>query len=162
MLRLWLAGILALSVGHFLRAQVPQQSDDLYALALKAAADEEAKSYGNQKDFDAYNLIVEKTSTTTDIPGQLGPFHVAILDDNGLRERFRKHGEFRIKEVFPARIKGSRVTVNILEYWYRYREAALFRRAMTFRATEGGAEVEFRFDCDKRQFVVDHVRLWGI
>ncbi len=163
MSRFWLV-VLGVSLAALpLKAQAPpERSENLYSLALQAAAEAEAKAYGHLKDRDWYNLVVEKAATTEDIPGQFGAFRVLVLDYPGLRDRFYKQGEFPVLEVSPARIKGPHLIVNITTSWFSYREPRLFRHPKFNFAVEGGADVEFRYDGAKQQFVVDHVSLWGI
>jgi hypothetical protein len=140
----------------------PEQPGNLYVLALRAAAEVQAKSYRYQGDRDYYDLVVEKDKTTQEIPEQVGPFRVSVLDSYGLRDRFRKQGKFPVLEILPAQIKGPLLSVSIQTCWFSYREPRLFRHARFEFAVEGGAVVEFRYDCERRQFVVNGVNLWGV
>jgi hypothetical protein len=163
MFRVWWATLLvSLAVLPLSAQSPPEQSENLYVLALRAAAEAEAKTYGYQGDRNYYNLIVEKDKTTEEIPGQVGPFRVSVLDSSGLRDRFRKQGKFPVLEIFPARIKGPLLSVSISTYWFGYREPRRFWHARFEFALEGGAVVEFRYDCERRQFVVNGVNLWGV
>ena len=160
---LCLALLACLSIpGVMAQTAAPTTSPDIYAMAVRAAAEEKARAYSKLKGYDLFNLVFRKGSTTDRLPAEIGHFHLTVLDYNGLRDRYRDHGTFAVSEVFPARIDGTGLRVNITDSWYSYRNGFIFHRGSHMFAEEGGAEVFFRYDCEKQGFVVDHVSLWGI
>jgi len=103
-------------------------------------------------------MIVErKQHITAGLPAQSGAYRVEYLDAEQLADRYKKlRKEFAILVPFPMVNNGQRVQVAFNVYWFSYRKGS-FNYSL-----EGGSHVYFRYDCEKREFVIDEVMLWGV
>jgi len=134
-----------------------REHDDIYVMALRAALEA-------QSSRDRFDVAVWKREDVTDkLPRILGSFQVTVLDDREQRTRFRKVGRFLLLKMYPATVEGEFLRVSISSYWYSYRGGFLFLRSgMHEYALEGGTNVYIRFNPEKRTYVVDHARHWGV
>jgi hypothetical protein len=164
--------ILAMVVSLHPSSAFPQESgkpvgeSDLYYRALFASLDKMSKSWGNINDVesggrvrtDYHNMIIWKNNEIAgSLPTQLGEYHVEYLDSQGLAARYKKLGkEFSILIAHPMKNEGERLEISFSVHWISYRKQSLIY------ALSDWCKVFFRYDCGKREFVVDEVKLGGI
>jgi len=141
-------------------------NDDLYTISLKAGIEEMEKQWGYIDDSidgerirtDYKNIIVQRDRFITgDLPSVLGNSRIQYLNHDQLIERFKKlKKEFSSLVIQPAEIEGARVKVTVTVYWISYKKGML-----QFDLSDWSTAY-FRFDCEKRKFVLEKVELGGI
>jgi hypothetical protein len=145
------------------RAEEPAPTDlSLYAQAVVATAEAQAKAYSDLGGRDYYNLFVIGDRTLTrGVPEKSAAFTFSVPDAAALRERFNRQGPVPVLEVFPAQIKDGQLTIGVSNFWFSYHRR-LLRGPAHELSLEGGATVVFRYDCDVQRFVIADVKLWGV
>jgi hypothetical protein len=137
-------------------AQTPQQplEANLYYRALFAGLDKMSKSYGN----NYHHVIVQKERGITDgLPSQLGEHRVEYLDSQGLIDRYKKlRKEFPILVARPMKNEGERLNITFTVWHISYTKGRLNY------AVSDWVDAYFRYDCEKREYVIDEVKLGGI
>ena len=166
--RLLLVSLLLLISSSVLAQAVakPAGENNLYYRALFASLDKMAKSRGNGDDSvrgsrvrtDYHNMIVEKNRDITEgLPSQLGKYRVEYLDSQGLVGRYRKlRKPFAILVTRPLQNDGERLKITFTVYWFSYGKGSLNYGVSDW------SNVYFRFDCEKREYLIDEVKLGGI
>jgi hypothetical protein len=144
----------------------PAVENNLYYRALFASLDKMAKSWGNGDDSvrgsrvrtDHHNMVVERNRDITEgLPSQLGEYRVEYLDSQGLVGRYKKlRKPFAILITRPLQNDGERLNVTFTVYWFSYGKGSLNYGLSDW------SDVYFRFDCEKREYVIDEVKLRGI
>jgi len=139
---------------------------NLYSLALKTSILQMDKDYGHIDDSvlgeqvrtDYRRMIVEKDPLITDgLPAEFGNHSVEYLDREGLAARYRKLGKsYATLVIRPIQNEGPTLKVEVVVYWISYKKHRLALGLSDW------SDVEFRYDCDKQQFVVSSVKLGGI
>jgi hypothetical protein len=139
--------------------------DSLYYKALFASLDKMAKSWGKidssvggaRIGTDYLKQIVQKTDITTNLPSQIGEYQVEYLDHQGLIYKSKQLKKpFSILVGSPMINEGERLKISFTVYYFSY------KKKMSYFGLSDWSNVYFRFDCDKREFVVDEVELGGI
>jgi hypothetical protein len=136
-----------------------KKENTLYAKALFASVAEMQKQYGEQKEApDYHHMFVEADPSITDgLPSESAGYRIEYLDDKGQTARYQKlKREYPILKIFPIEDEGATLKVGITVYYFSYKN----RRLMY--ALSDWSNVEFRFDCDKQEFVISSVKLGGI
>jgi hypothetical protein len=131
----------------------------LYAQALFASVTEMQKQYGYQTDAPDYHhmFVSADPSITTGLPAESGDYHVEYLDREGQIQRYRKlRKDFPVLEIHPAHNEGAQLKITVSLSYFSYKR----RRSMF--AVSDWSDVEFRFDCEKQEFVISSVKLGGI
>ena len=144
----------------------PAVENNLYYRALFASLDKMAKSWGNGDDSvsssriptDYHNMIVERNREITEgLPSQLGEYLVEYLDSQGLIDRYRKlRKPFAILVSHPLKNDDSRLEISFTVHWFSY------GKGQSLYALSDWSTVYFRYDCEKREYVIDEVKLGGI
>jgi hypothetical protein len=149
-------------------AQTPKQpiEANLYYRALFASLDKMAKSWGNSDDSvlgsrirtDYHYMIVESNPDITEsLPSQLGEYRVEYLDSQGLIDRYKKlRKPFALLVARPMVNDGERLRITYTTYWFSYG-----KRQLAY-AVSDWSNVYFRYDCERREYVIDEVQLGGI
>jgi hypothetical protein len=150
-------------------AQTPSSQavdQNLYAVALKASILQMEREYGHINDSvsgesvrtDYRHMVVEKDSVITDaLPTEFDGHVVEYLDNTGLMARYRKLGKsYPTLRIRPIRNEGTALKIAVVVYWVSYEKHRLLSGLSDW------SEVEFRYDCDKQQFVISSVKLGGI
>jgi hypothetical protein len=140
--------------------------DNLYHKALYASLDKMNVSWGAIKyangepgPIDYHNMVVqENRDITNGLPSQFGAYHVEYLDSQGLIDRYKKlRKDFAILVVYPMdNSDGTRLRIAFNVYWISYK-----KNRLNF-ALSDWSHVYFRYDCEKREYVIDEVKLGGI
>ena len=142
------------------RSAAPVENN-LYYRALFASLEKMDKEWGRIDPAirsDYHQVIVERNLHITDgLPAQSGDYRVEYLDPQQLVDRYKKlRKAFPILVAFPMVNNGERVKVSFNLSWFSYE-----KRRLTY-SLDGGSHVYFRYDCEKREFVIDEVMLWGV
>ena len=158
--------LLLLPYSAFAQGAKPTVEYNLYYRALLASLDKMAKTWGNGDDSvrgsriptDYHNMIVEKNREITEgLPSQLGEYRVEYLDSQGLIDRYRKlRKPFAILVSHPLKNDDSRLEVSFTVHWFSY------GKGQSLYAFSDWSNVYFRYDCEKREYVIDEVNLGGI
>ena len=154
------------------RANKPDDENNLYFRALFASLkkfdelDGTLKSRGaivgddcgNRLCADYHHMIVQKSGGITDnLPSQLGEYRVEYLDAQGLIDRYK-----RLRKGLPILIshpmvnEQERLKISFSFHWFSYK-----RRALIFEISDW-SNVYFRYDFERREYVIDEVKLGGI
>jgi Gram-negative bacterial TonB protein C-terminal len=142
------------------------EAENLYAVALFVSLAEMQKSWGEIDDSDGgsrvrtdyHRMPVEKDPVITDqLPAQFGEHRVEYLDTESQIARCKKlRKEFAILRVRPIQAGGGLLKIQVSTSWVSYKKGRLMF------AVSDWSDVEFRYDCEKQNFVVSSVRLGGI
>lgn len=164
--RLGLAVVLSLALSRMGQAQSHSvKEDSLYAKALFASVIEMDKEWGKYSRADQstvvtdyHHIFVETDPPVTDgLPPESAGYRVEYLDVRGLIARYQKlKKEFAILKIFPIKNEAGRLSVGINVYYFSYK-----KRHLMYGLSDWSS-VEFRFDCDRQEFVISAVKLGGI
>jgi hypothetical protein len=137
---------------------MPLVENNLYYRALFASLHKMHNEWGKIDDTDYHNMIVERNRDITEgLPSQLGEYRVEYLYSEELISRYKKlRKPFPILVAYPMLNKAERLEVAFNLYWISYKN-----RALIYSLSEWSM-VYFRYDCGKREYVVDEVKLGGI
>jgi hypothetical protein len=152
------------------QTDTPTEETNLYARALSATADEMEKSWGEIDDTccidslretrirtDYRHLILERNDLTEGLPARLGDHEIEYLDVGQLSARYHKlHKEFAVLRIHPMRNSGSSLKIYIGVYWFSS------NKDHVVYAFSEWSNVEFRYDCEDRKWVINEVKLGGI
>jgi hypothetical protein len=132
---------------------------NLYLKALSACVEKQAQEYknlGGERDYQ--NRIVERNLFLTEkLPMQIGEYQIEYLDANELTARYKRSRKpLPILSVRPMVNEEGMLKIGLAEYWFSYE-----KRALTY-SLEGGCNVFFRYDCERKVHVLDRVDLWGV
>jgi hypothetical protein len=136
----------------------PLTETNLYYRALFASLDKMDREWGRQGRTDYRNMIVQKNRDITGgLPSQLGDYRVEYLEPQELIDRYKKlRKEFAILVAYPMVNEGERLEITFNVYWISYK-----KRSLGY-ALSDWSKVYFRYECDKREYVIDEVKLGGI
>jgi len=156
--------LLFLTATISLSAQVtttPNTENNIYYKAFAAYLEKRNAMYeGNEylKKEEYLRIFVERDILLTDtLPRSVGKNSVEYLDWNQRKEKFDKVKEpFRLVVFRPMKNEGNRLVVSFGEYLWSY------KKNNSIYALSDGARVELVYDCEKKDFIVDKVTLWGI
>jgi uncharacterized protein (DUF4213/DUF364 family) len=155
-----LKGIVALGVVLLFCSSVLSQTNaattdlSLYGLALAASLDKMEKSWG----VGYRNAIVQYTfEITDDLPSQFGEHRVEYLGYQELRDRYKKLREdFNVMQIHPMKIENGKLKIGITVHTFNYKKGSYNY------GLHDWSKVFFRFDCEKKEYIVDDVKLGGI
>ncbi|HLW54341.1 MAG TPA: hypothetical protein VKW06_16005 [Candidatus Angelobacter sp.] len=141
----------------------PRQ-DNLYAAALYASIAQMDKEWSrvdktpeDSIPTDYRHMIVKKSEMAEKLPDRAGDYQIEVLDPRELVERYRKLRKgFAILVFHPMKNEGTALTVNIKVFWYSH------KRTASSYIFSGSTDVEFRYDCEKRDWVISKVQLSGV
>lgn len=145
-------------------SNVPAGQANLYGRALFAGIAEMDKEWGHINTTpddsirtDYHHMIVKRSEMTEGIPGRSGDYQAEFLDARELVARYRKMGKrFAILVLHPIKNDGPTLAVNIGVFWFSHKKTA------SSYAFSDWSDVEFRYDCEKRDWVIAKVKLGGI
>jgi hypothetical protein len=150
-------------------AQTPssQAADrNIYSVALKASILQMEKEYGHMNDSvpgesvrtNYRQMVVEKDPVITDaLPTEFDGHAVQCLDSKGMIERYRKLGKsYAILRVRPIQTQANALKIAVVVYWVSYK-----KHRLQFDLSDW-SDVEFRYECEKQEFVISSVKLGGI
>lgn len=131
---------------------------NLYYRALFASLDKMDREWGGQGRTDYHNMVVQNNRSITEgLPSRLGDYRVEYLEPQELIDRYKKlRKEFAILVAYPMVNEGERLEITFNVYWISYKKSSLNY------ALSDWSKVYFRYECDKREYVVDEVKLGGI
>jgi hypothetical protein len=161
-----LAGVaLAVMCGIAVRAEELGHGDsEIYASALHAAVGAEAKLYdsiGREMDSEIL-LVADEPSLREGLPTVSGRFRVFVMNGESLRDRYRREKKaLRVWKLFRAHLDKGHLVVGINKYWFSYRKK-LFGHPTYHWGLEGGVNVEYKYDCERRAWVLVDAKTWGI
>jgi len=134
--------------------------DNFYSKALFAslAKMEEAWGHISRNTIDYHDMIVVAYPQITDtLPLQFGDYRVRYLDNNDLIATYKKFKrEFPVFIAHPMVNEGDFIKVSFTVNWVSYK-----KRRLNFGVSDW-SNVYFRYDCEKREYVIDKVELGGI
>jgi hypothetical protein len=146
--------------------QSGSNADNLYSQALKTSILKLEKDYGHIDDTvmgertrtDYRHMVVEKDPLITEgLPTEFEDHSIAYLDQQGLLERYKKLGKpYATLVIRPMRNEGKTLKIAVVVYWVSVEKNSLQLGLSDW------SNVEFQYDCDRKQFVVSSVKLDGI
>ncbi len=139
---------------------------NLYSVALFSSIEKMDADWGylsggsseTQIPIDYHHMIVQKDPEITDkLPAKKGEYNVEYLDD---REIFAKQKGVKksiaILKIFPMVNVGDALKINVTVYWVS------MEKGKHMYGLSDWSEVTFRYDCDKKEFIVSNIKLGGI
>jgi hypothetical protein len=165
--------VLSVAFVIFIAASVSAQSkpprdaeNNLYSVALKTSILKMEKDWGHIDDStlgenmrtDYRHMIVEKDPLITEgLAAEFDNHSVEYLDNQALVERYKRLGKsYSTLVIRPIQNEGATLKIEVVVYWVSYKKHRLQLGLSDW------SDVEFRYDCDKQQFVVSSVKLGGI
>jgi len=153
--------IVAYCSNSFAQQTKPIDENNLYYKALISYLEKRAEMYESNeylKTQEYLNVLIEENSELTDgLPEKSGRFTMKYLDYTERAKTFKTLGkEYRLVIVHPIQFKDGKLVIGFSEHMFS------FKKKVSFYAVSDGCRVEFRYDCEKKVFVVDKVELWGI
>ena len=156
--------LLLLLSGLVLPAQTTGQApheENLYLTAFSAYLSKRNEMYESTeglKKRDYLNVLVESDiNLNKDFPTKIGRNTIEYLEHAARMRKFDKLRQpFRLIVFRPMENAGNKVVISFAEYMWSYK-----RNGFLYSLSDG-AQVVFRFDCEKQSFIVDKVELWGI
>lgn len=138
----------------------PKQ-DNLYAAALYASVAQMEKEWARTEHTpedaihpDYHHMIVKQSEMTEKLPVKAGDYEVEVLSPRELVERYRNSRKsFPILVLHPMENEGAALTVNIKLFRFSH------KRTASSYVFAGSSDVEFRYDCEKNEWVVAKVQL---
>jgi len=111
-----------------------------------------------QTRIDYHHMVVQKDPEITDkLPVKRGEYNVEYLDD---REIFARRKDmikdFATLKIFPIANNDNVLKIDVTVYW------AGIKKGKHMYGLSDWSDVTFRYDCDKKEFVVSNVKLGGI
>jgi hypothetical protein len=150
-------------VGFSQTAEGQTNEKSLYAVALFTSLKQMDKEWGYIDDSysgirtDYHHIVVQEDDTTYKLPTRQGDYSVEYLNDGKLRVRRESLGKkFASLKVFPLRNHDADLTIQVTVYWVGLKKGKLMFEVSAW------SDVTFRYDCEKREFVVAEVKLGGI
>jgi hypothetical protein len=144
----------------------PPAKDNLYSLALQASILQMEREWGHLGHStleegiptDYRHMLVRKDPIITDeLPTAFENHSIEYLDDQELIDRYRKlNNSFSVLKIAPIRNQGAVLKIVVSTYWFSYK-----KNQLQF-AYSDWSDVEFRYDCEQRAFVITSVKLGGI
>lgn len=136
----------------------PANEKKLYSLALFASIEKMDKDFGYLHQTNYHHLTVQKDPAITDaLPTKQGDYNVEYLDDREIlvrRKNMRKN--FATFKIFPMWIDKSSLRISIRVEW------AELEKGKLMLAISDWSDGTFRFDCEKKEFVISDIKLGGI
>jgi hypothetical protein len=144
----------------------PAVENNLYYRALFASLEKMDREWGKINDAamrkrartDYHNMIMQWSPWITDeLPSQLGEYRIEYLNSRELVARYIKlRKEFPTLKVYPMVNEGERLCIHFNVYWVSYN-----KRGLNY-ALSDWSKVYFRYDCERREYVIDEVKLRGV
>jgi hypothetical protein len=132
--------------------KAPEYENNLYYKALSAYLEKRTKTYGK------IDVIVEADPhLTANFPNLISGITVRFLNYGELRAEYKKQGKDLLVFVpQPMKNEGDRLVIGFTEH------SVGFNKKGSVYSLSDGCRIEFVYDCEKREFVIDKVELWGI
>jgi hypothetical protein len=141
--------------------------NDIYAIGLMSGLEAMSKEYshidmgipGQRQRIDYKHIIVRMDYITGRFSSILksDKYKIEYLNDKQLIERYKKVKlEYPVLMIQPAEVEGNRLAVTLTLYWMSYKKGNL-----QFGLSDS-CTTYFRFDCEKREFILDEVKLGGM
>jgi hypothetical protein len=108
--------------------------------------------------IDYRHMVVQKDPEITDkLPTKRGEYTVEYLENQEIFAR-RKNAkrDFATLKIFPMVNSANVLKINVTVYW------AGIQKGKHMYGLSDWSVVTFRYDCDKKEFVVSNVKLGGI
>jgi hypothetical protein len=165
--KLLLPAILLFACTSVTLSQTPPTTNrNLYSTALLSSILQMEKEYAHIDDSvledrertDYRHMLVRKAPVITDgLPLSFEGHAVEYLDSEGLIRRYKKLKKpFAVLEILPLHNDGDRLGVRVVVSW-----VSVERKRLNL-AISDWSDVHFRYDCGKKQFIVDSIKLDGI
>lgn len=152
--------------GYPQEALTEAKRENLYSRALFVSLAEMQKTWGQIDDSDGgtrlrtdyQHVFVEKNPEITDgLPTQQGDYRVEYLDSREQMDKYKLlRKEFGILRIHPLQSDGSLLKIQVSVSYFTYQH-----RKFLF-AVSDWSEVEFRYDCETKKFVISGIKLGGI
>ena len=125
---------------------------------LKSRSASVGDDCGDRICADYHNMIVQYSHDITgNLPSRLGDYQVEYLNQQGLIDKYKKRNkELPILIPHPMENEQERLKISFTFHWFSYK-----KRSLNY-AISDWCNVYFRYDCEKREYVIDEVRLGGI
>lgn len=153
-----IACVFLVAMNAFPQAPAPPGSN-LYLKALSACVEKQAQEYRKfSVARDYQNRVVERNIFLTDtLPTRIGEYRIEYLDASELAARYKSSRKrLPIISVRPMVNEEGMLRISLADYWFSYE-----KRSLTY-SLEGGCNVFFRYDCERKAHVLDRVDLWGV
>jgi hypothetical protein len=131
---------------------------DIYAKALFASLEKMDAQWGKIGTVNYKDMVVQTEFEITEgLPVEHKDYRASYLDLDGLINRYKeKKREIPLLIGHPARTEGERLVVSYTLHYFS------IKNNIAEYSLSDWSTVYFRFDCGKKEFVIDEVVLGGI
>ncbi|MFD1256064.1 hypothetical protein ACFQ3S_04595 [Mucilaginibacter terrae] len=92
------------------------------------------------------------------IPGKINNYKIELITTTNKRKLYQSHhNKLTHTKMFPLKVEDSLLSITFVPYF-----GQLEKRRHYHLALSGGSTVYFKFDCEKNNFIIYKVKLWGI
>ena len=150
---------LVLVTASFVVKAQTQASDKIYWMALQKYTTKLATSHPTKVPLDSEKVIyLEKSIYLDSIPPIINGYKIVLITPSNEREIYLNHHKILVHtKISPVRVEEDYLSITITPYSGKM----LNRRHYNLGVSEGST-VYFKYDCDKKEFVFDKIKNWGI
>jgi hypothetical protein len=132
-------------------------STDLYNLSLGACLSSEATTATKESRSAPGKIVVlDDHDFIRGLPAKIGDFEIEYLKDPALRQRYAQlKRDLPVVALSPMQNRGETLVVRCWNYSAKVQKRKLILGVL------GGRDVEFRFDCTARKYVIGRVNKWA-
>jgi hypothetical protein len=140
------------------KAQV-RESDKIYWSALEQYTLAIKTFYSKYSDrFQDRNIYLQKPEYVDSIPKAINGYNITLITPANQQKVYKDHNNKIIHTImFPVAVEDSLMYITITPY-----HGERQKRKHYSLAVSDGTTVYFKFDCDKRRYLVHKVNNWGI
>lgn len=143
--------LLLLIATSVVSAQHMRETDRIYWVTLHeytVAVDSSYSKYIDQ--FKDKCIYLQKPEYVDSIPSKVNGYNIILITSQNIRKLYKEHNNHLIHtKMFPVAIEDSTFYITITPY-----RGELRKRNHYNLAVSDGTTVHFKYDCDKRKFVV--------
>ncbi len=131
---------------------------DLYGKALFASLGKMDAQWGKIGSVNYKDMAVQTEFEVTEgLPTENNGYKATYLDMEGLIKRYKeKKQRFPLLIGHPIQTEGERLFISYTLHYFSAKD-----NIATYEISDW-SKVYFRFDCEKREFVIDEIVLGGI
>jgi hypothetical protein len=153
-----LFGLIITVLPFFAKAQ-KKATDKIYWLALNKYT--LALDSGNHPNSNIGNekvIYLQKSDYVDSIPPLINGYNIVLITNKNQKTLYKQHNRKLTHTIMlPVAIHDSMLYITITPYIGRLKGNRHY-----FLSVSEGTTVYFKFDPDKKQFIVDKIKNWGI
>jgi len=131
-----------------------RSSDKIYWLALnKYTLALDSNYHSTEKE-----IYLQKPDYVDSIPPKVNGYNIILITGKNQKRLYRAHNNRLIHTIIsPITVEDSLLYITITPY-----SGTLKGNRHYYLGLSGGTTIYFKFDCTKKQFIIDKINNWGI